>query len=144
LPFARITLKALIEKEAERPPQSLGEHIRRRRRELGISQRQATKDLGVNDWTVLNWEKGRTAPPIGAIPAILLWLGHDPFPRPRTLQERMLAARRAAGWTIGEAARQLGVNAATWGDWERTGRVPWRHYQRRLEEFLDDVLKMVS
>ena len=97
--------------------------------------------LGVNAWTILNWEKGRTAPPIVTVPALLRWLGHDPFPEPKTPQERMVAARRAAGWTIAEAARHLGIDAATWGNWERTGRVPWKHYERRLEILLEALLK---
>jgi len=141
LPFARITLKALIEKEAEKPPQSLGEHIRGRRRELGISQRHAAKDLGVNDWTVLNWEKGRTKPPIGAMPGILAWLGYDPFPQPKTLSERMLGVRRVMGWTIAQAASRLGVASAAWGAWERSGRVPWERYQQLLERFLSPILR---
>ncbi len=97
--------------------------------------------LGVNAWTILNWEKGRTAPPIVTVPALLRWLGHDPFPEPKTPQERMVAARRAAGWTIAEAARHLGIDAATWVNWERTGRVPWKHYERRLEILLEALLK---
>lgn len=31
-------------------------------------------------------------------------------------ENALVAARRTAGWTIAEAARKLGVDAATWGD----------------------------
>lgn len=49
-----ITLKALKPKETDFEPQTLGEHVRRRRLELGLTQRQAAERLGVSPWTVLN------------------------------------------------------------------------------------------
>jgi transcriptional regulator with XRE-family HTH domain len=117
-----MTLKALKPKETDFVPQTLGEHVRKRRLELGLTQRQAAEPLGVNPWTVLNWEKGHTEPPIESIPAILQFLGYDPFPKSKSIPERLLAKRRAMGWSIKEAARQLGVDEGTWGAWER-GRV---------------------
>ena len=140
LPSLRIRLKSLIRKEVEKPPQTLGEHVRKRRRQLGLSQAAAGACLGVSAPTVLHWEKGRTEPPIGLMPALLWWLGLQPLSAPQTLQERMLAARRAAGWTIAEAARRLGIDPATWGDWERTGRIAWRRYERLLDSFLREAL----
>jgi DNA-binding XRE family transcriptional regulator len=85
---------------------------------------------------VLNWEKDRYEPPVKAMPAVLQFLGYDPYPAPVTLSERMRAKRRAMGWKITEAAAQLGIDPATWGEWERTGRIPWRRYVRMLEAFL--------
>ncbi len=137
----RIRLKSLIRKEPENAPQTLGEHIRRRRVELGLSQRAIAAHLGANVWTVLNWEKGCTKPPIGAMPGILAWLGYDPFPQPKTLSERMLGVRRVMGWTIAQAASRLGVASAAWGAWERSGRVPWERYQQLLERFLSPILR---
>jgi transcriptional regulator with XRE-family HTH domain len=43
-------------------PQTLGERIKKRRLELGLSQKQTGKVLGVTSFTVLNWEKGKTGP----------------------------------------------------------------------------------
>ena len=117
-------------------PKSLGDHLRNRRVVLRVSQKLAASDLGVSPFTLLNWEKGHTEPPIGRMPRILRWLAYNPFPEPRALPERMLAARRATGWTIVEAAKRFGVDSATWGDWERTGRVPRKRYKRRLDSFL--------
>lgn len=93
--------------------------------------------MGVTSNTILNWEKGHTQPPTEAMPRILQFLGYDPFPEPRTLSERMAAKRRAMGWTIREAAEALGVDEATWGEWERTGKVPWRRYAKALDRFLE-------
>jgi len=75
-----VTLKCLKPKDTDFEPKTLGEHVRRRRLELRLSQRQAAHRLRVNPWTVLNWEKGHTEPPIEAVPAIVRFLGYDPFP----------------------------------------------------------------
>jgi len=48
-----ITLKALKPKETDFEPQTLGEHVRKRRLELKLTQKQAAERLGVNPWTVL-------------------------------------------------------------------------------------------
>jgi transcriptional regulator with XRE-family HTH domain len=43
-------------------PQTLGEQIKKRRLELGLSQKDVGKMLCVTSFTVLNWEKGKTEP----------------------------------------------------------------------------------
>src|SRR3990167_3741304 len=58
LPYVRTTLKSLIPKPWEFEPKTLGEHIKRRRLELGLEQKDVAKQLGVTTDTVLNWEKG--------------------------------------------------------------------------------------
>lgn len=52
------------------------------------------------------------------MPAIIRFLGYNPFPEPTNIPERLLAKRRAMGWSIEDAAGQLGVDAGTWGAWE--------------------------
>lgn len=108
--------------------------------ELDLTQEEACVLLGhVCVETLINWEKDRTEPPITCMPAIRRFLGYDPFPEPKTLGERMRAKRRIMGWTIEEAAKQIGVDGSTWGTWERTGVVRWRRYLYLLEEFLGNI-----
>ncbi|MGE0356471.1 MAG: helix-turn-helix domain-containing protein [Burkholderiales bacterium] len=114
----------------------LGEHIRQRRLKLALTQRQAAAQLQVSPWTVLNWERGHTAPPVGALPSIFLWLGYAPLTPAKSLRERMRQKRQVMGWTIREAARQLGVDEATWRSWEGGGKVAWPRFRERLEVFL--------
>lgn len=111
-------------KETDFEPRTLGEHLRKRRLELRLTQKQVAERIGVNPWTILNWEKGNTEPPIASMPALLKFLGYAPFPEPKTLSDRMLAKRRAMGWSIKNAARQLGVDEGTWGAWESGTTVP--------------------
>jgi len=82
----------------------LGEHLLKRRMERGLTQDQAGKDLGTDEWTVGNWEKDRTFPAVRYFPAIFRFLGYDPFPMPTTLPERMIARRRVLGLSVRRAA----------------------------------------
>jgi len=59
-------------------PQTMGEHIKKRRLELGLTQKKVSKMLGVTSFTVLNWEKGKTEPLPQFMPRIILFLGYVP------------------------------------------------------------------
>lgn len=132
----RLTLRALIPKEPQKPPERFGDHIRQRRCQLRISQREAGVVVGVTAQTILHWEKGHTEPPIESMPAILRFLGYEPFPKPETLADRLFCIRRRRGWTIKEAAKALGVDEGTWSTWERGQGVPRGRRRRSLVDFL--------
>ena len=135
-PGVRIRLKALIPKPYVESPQTIGEHIKRQRTLRGLTQKQIAVLLGVSQYTIIDWEKGRSAAPVRCGPAICTFLGYDPFPKPKTLGGRMLALRRKMGWSIEEAAHRVGVDPGTWGYWERTGCVLWPRYRQLMESFL--------
>ena len=136
LPLVHIRLKALKPKETDFEPRNLGEHVRKRRLELRLTQKQVAHRLGVNPWTVLNWEKGHTDPPCDAMLRILRWLGYDPYPVPQTLAERMVAKRRAMGWSMKEAAHHVGVDAGTWAAWEAGTAIPKGRFRQLIAEIL--------
>lgn len=121
MPYAPITLKGLKPKKSDFEPRTLGEHIRKRRLELRLSQQQASRRLGWSWRTVFNWENEKTKPAVESIPAIIGFLGYDPFPEAASLSDQLAAVRRANGWTIKQAAEQLGVDECTWARWEKTG-----------------------
>lgn len=108
----------------------MGEHVRKRRLELGLTQKQAAKRLGVNPWTVLNWEKDHTGPPIESMSAIIRFVGYAPFPEPKSIPERLLAKRRAMGWSIKVDSRQVGVHQGTKRAWEQSGVILYRSNRR--------------
>jgi transcriptional regulator with XRE-family HTH domain len=131
-----ITLKALKPKESDFEPETMGEHVKKRRLELGLTQNRAAERLGVNSWTILNWERGHTEPPTESMPAITWFLGYDPYPEPKNIPERLLAKRREMGWSIKEAARQVGVDAGTWGAWERGETILFRKHRALIARLL--------
>jgi transcriptional regulator with XRE-family HTH domain len=44
------------------PDRTLGERIKKWRLERGLFQRNLAKLIGVDEMTIVNWEKGRTKP----------------------------------------------------------------------------------
>jgi len=136
LQLTHISLKALIPKPYDFEPKTLGEHVRKKRLKMGLMQKEVAKQLGVVPWTILNWEKGHTEPPIVSIPAIVRFLGYDPFPEAKTLPQLLLAKRRAMGWSIKEAAREIGVDPCTWSKWERGQTILYRRHRVLIARLL--------
>ena len=115
---------------------------------MGLKQKEVANHVGVNTWTILNWEKGRTEPPIASIPDIIQFLGYDPFLQPKNLPQFLLTRRRAMGWSIKDAAEAVGVDPGTWGNWERGQTVLYRQHRvllsRLLELSADTLIKEMN
>ena len=105
---------------------TLGDHIRKKRLDLGLLQREVALQIGVAGATIYNWEGNETAPPVRHIPRIIQFLGFNPLQTPRTVAERLLRARKALGLTQKAMARQLGIDPTTLARWERGERKPSR------------------
>jgi transcriptional regulator with XRE-family HTH domain len=88
-----------------RRPQTLGEHLKKRRRQLGLLQREADERMGISTGTYTNWEKGKTQPVAAQFRPIVTFLGYDPTPEPTTLAERLEAKRRTLGVTFDQVAK---------------------------------------
>jgi transcriptional regulator with XRE-family HTH domain len=114
----------------------LGEHIKKRRLDLGLLQREVAEQLGVDKFTVLNWERGKTRPDVRYYPAIITFLGHNPLPQGETFPERLRAARQARGLSWKRLAEELGVWESTVRDWENGTHRPSRVLRCRLARFL--------
>jgi transcriptional regulator with XRE-family HTH domain len=111
--WARLTVKAQKQRDYSEDPQTLGEHLKKRRRELGLLQRETAGRMGVSAETVANWEKGKTRPATTQFRPVVEFLGYDPMPEPKTLADRLEAKRRATGMTFSEVARHLGWDPGT-------------------------------
>jgi DNA-binding transcriptional regulator YiaG len=126
LPFVKVCLKTTIPKAYPENPATLGEHLLRRRKVLGLRQKEVAKLLGVDTFTVLNWERGKTAPKIRHLPQIVSFLGYDPAPPPaaRTFGDELFAARRKLGVSRKKLARLMGVDDSTVRRWEEAKSMP--------------------
>jgi transcriptional regulator with XRE-family HTH domain len=131
-----LRLKTSKPKQWDLQPSSLGAHIRRRRLMLGMKQRDLASEFGVRTDTVRNWEKSRTEPTDAALPAIIRFLGYAPFPQPANISDRLRNLRRAMGWSIRKAASETGVDAGTWGDWERGKVILFRAHRIMVARLL--------
>lgn len=117
-------------------PASLGDHLKKRRMDLGITQKEAARGIGADQWTVINWEKGLTQPAVRFVPGIIKFLGFDPFPRGETFPDRIRAARRRLGLTQSELARLVGMREGSVYDLEGGRQKPLSPAGRKIAEAL--------
>jgi transcriptional regulator with XRE-family HTH domain len=72
------------------PPQRLlGDHLRKRRLDLGLLQAEVADRLGVTESSVTNWELSRTEPELRFLPGIVRFLGYTPWSVDRSIGERL-------------------------------------------------------
>jgi DNA-binding XRE family transcriptional regulator len=110
--WARLTVKAQKQKDYLESPKTLGEHLKKRRKELGLLQREAAEQMGVSTATVVNWEKSKAKPVAAQFRPVVAFLGYDPAPEPQTLSERLEAKQRRLGVSLAQVARHLGATLA--------------------------------
>lgn len=119
---------------------SLGDHIRSRRLDLGLFQANIAHQIGANTMTIYNWEGNKSYPAIRYIPAILRFLGYNPFPPAHTLPERLAAARKMLGLSQRNLAESLGVDPGTLQAWEAGQHTPGGKNDRLIEAFLGKLV----
>jgi transcriptional regulator with XRE-family HTH domain len=120
LPFCHFEIRFPKPKPTAYPRtiSTLGDHVRTRRLDLKLLQKQVADRIGVDEATITNWERNASSPSIRYIPAILRFLGYDPQPPADSIPGRLAAARRALGLSQRKLAEKLGVDPATLQGWE--------------------------
>lgn len=114
----------------------MGQHIKKKRLELGLTLKEAGQRLGVTLFTVINWEYGRCEPSTHRLPAIREFLDYEPEPIATTSLAEHLAAKRCEfGWTQKKAAGALGVDPSTWSAWEAGGTVMAKAHRLLVAKF---------
>jgi transcriptional regulator with XRE-family HTH domain len=141
LPFCKIKLHATRPKSAAYPKEikTLGDHLRKKRLDLGLLQEQVAAQIGVDEATIWNWENNITATAIRLIPRITHFLTYDPFPVAESLAEKLKTARRRLGISQKKLAEELGVDPASVRDWERGRHKPTSKSVGKIEKFLSGV-----
>src|SRR6476660_9057598 len=109
LPFSGWVLRGPkpLPKGYPKAPKSLEEHLKRRRLDLGLLQKDLAALLGVSKATIGNWETGRSTAALRSIPAAVQFPGADPRPagsfplRLRLSRERLGLSQRALAALLG-------------------------------------------
>lgn len=135
LPFCYLTLKTPKPRNPAYPEhlKTLGDHIRQRRLDLGIHQKDVAALVNASISTVTNWEKNRRGPALRFIPKIIQFLGCDPFsPKVTKIAERIKNYRRSRGVSLRVLAKELGIDPGTLARWERGGSEPSNKLRAKL------------
>ncbi len=88
-----------------------------------MKQCEAARAMGICESSVVGWETEAKHPTERQYPAILAFLGYEPWPEPQSLSERLIAERRRRGLAAKAAAKLIGVDEGTYGRWKPIGRV---------------------
>lgn len=123
--------------------ETIGHHIKTRRLDFGLYQKDVARQLGVKTETVTSWERNYTAPKLSLIPWVITFLGYDPVQdeiESLSLGERMVRARYPFGMTQKDLARRLGVDPGTLAHWEYGRRQSVQENRAKLHEFVERYL----
>jgi transcriptional regulator with XRE-family HTH domain len=119
-------------------PQTVGDHIRRRRLALHLLQRDVAEQVGVDKTSIFNWESNTAEPEVRFMPAVIRFLGYNPLPAATTTGGQLVRRRTTFGLSQREAATELGIDPSTLARWERGERQPTGEFLGRVERFLDE------
>jgi transcriptional regulator with XRE-family HTH domain len=138
LPNSQITLNFLKPKPLSYPKElkTIGDHLRKRRLDLGIIQKEVAQRIRASVASIWLWENGRGEPELKWIPAIIEFLGHDPRSQGQTLGECLVSFRKGRGWSQKRLADELRIDPTTLSRWELGKKAVWGDYRDRVSALL--------
>ncbi len=123
---------------------TLGDHLRKRRLDLKLLQREVGQRIGVVEASIWNWEDGRVSPEVKHFPAIIAFLGYNPIQKPDTLRAQLVWHRQGKGWTQKVFAKALGIDQSTLAGWERGERKPMGRFYSHVTAILGTGIRSVK
>ena len=137
MPICNIVLKGLKPNRQPYPKElvTYGDHIRKRRLDLDLSQPQVAQITKVETDTVTNWELNRNEPQVNHLPKIISFLGYIP----KLDEDNLIKEYRIKrGLSQKEMAKTLQINPATLSSVERgKGKRTNKNIQIKLDELLN-------
>ena len=122
-------------------PKTLGDKIRNKRLELGLSQSQVAKIFNTDPDLIYMWEKNIIKPSIKRFPEVITFLGYFPFEIDESsLGGKIKLYRYMYGLSQEAMAEFLNLNESTIRDYERGIRKPLE----RLKVKIQNKLKIIT
>jgi transcriptional regulator with XRE-family HTH domain len=119
---------------------TLGDHIKKKRLDLGWTKKRMAAELGVDETTVYNWEIDRTVPVVRVVPGIIQFLGYVPYAPAKSLPEKLRTRRRRLGLSQKKLAHLLGVDESNLRGWESGRRLPSERFRLLLDDFCNEEM----
>ena len=115
---------------------TIGEHIRKRRLDLGPLQIEVAHQIGVTESTVWNWEHG-TEPELIHIPKIIEFLGYAPFECPDDPVGKLRYFKKVKGLSYERLGKLMLRDPEQLTDW-LSGRIkPCKRNLKQIMRFLN-------
>jgi transcriptional regulator with XRE-family HTH domain len=131
-----IPLKIQTFPEFSGEPVTLGDHLRRRRLELGLYQKDIAEQIGVTASTIWNWEHGWSID-WRYLPRVINFLGFNPIPCPENPLEQLAWYKQVNGLTFEELGTEMGRDPEQLADWLSGRHTPCRRNREEIEQFLE-------
>lgn len=113
---------------------TLGDHIRAKRLDIGLEQQDVAQMIGVDTDSIANWELNKFPPAVRYYPKIFEFLGYCIIQYPKTEAERLRLFRMHRGWSTKKLAAFLGVDPSSVQSWESGERKPTRSSKEKMEK----------
>jgi transcriptional regulator with XRE-family HTH domain len=134
-------------------PQTIGEHLRKKRYNSGIRQSEAAKRLGISKRTLSLWETDKVYPSWPQQSAVTAYLGYDPFINPAlgspggnepssvailSSDAPLSIGQQIRKWRVDirktrrVCAKELGISVKTLWGWETGRRQPSALLRKRI------------
>jgi len=120
-------------------PITIGQHIRNRRIELGITQASLAEQSGVTASTVYNWEHG-IEPELIHMPKIVSFLGYVPFEMPDDPIGRLNYLKKIRGLSYERLGKLMKRDPEQLTDWLSGRRKPCKRNLDNITAFLSRSL----
>lgn len=141
-PFCKVVLVG-EKRPSESYPKTLvtlGDHLRKRRLDLGLTQDQAAIRLGADRTSVSYWESNYRPANEQHLASIYAFLGYRPDPIPQGFPEKLRYWRQSLGMSQNQLSEALGFNHAAVSAWEIGKKNPSKGSLTRLQAFLQEKL----
>jgi transcriptional regulator with XRE-family HTH domain len=138
LPFCHVTLCGKKPKNPAYPKEivTLGDHIRQKRLDSGLLQKDVAAIIGVGKISIQYWETNRVNPSIQHIPKIIEFLGYVPYDNEaKTFPERLQSYRRLMGLSRKQLAERAGIDGSTIAAREKGKHCPTKRSIDRIKDF---------
>lgn len=115
---------------------TLGDHIRKKRIDLGLLQRDIARMLGVSKAVVWQWETNYTSVQTYLIPRVVEFLGYTPWGAPMNFGQWFQMVRRTLGLSRKRLGRYQHIDESTLWRLESGKSEPTRQTEERLRALL--------
>ncbi|MDP3666864.1 MAG: helix-turn-helix domain-containing protein [Sediminibacterium sp.] len=135
MPFSR------YDKQAKRPdpqgypkePKTIGEHLKKRRMDLGLYQAEAARLIGISEDCFCYWENERNRPRLYQYPAIIAFLGYYPFDHEtQSFGGKIKRYKYTHGLSNEKLAKLLDVDEGTVAQWVQNKRLPLKRSMKHV------------
>ncbi len=119
---------------------TISDHLRKRRLDLELTQKEAAKTLRVTEDCYNLWECSKVFPQVQHMPKIFAFLEYLPISIDKsTINGRIKYYRNIKGLSLKKMGKLLNVNATTVGAWENGNSIPHLENSIQLEALLSTI-----